>query len=139
MKKESKGAKKSVGSPEPHVGIFWLVNGCSLFDSTPLSEAEPHAGYLGHAPSHIDVWAQFQRLGKAPRESEYEECPRGRVIFDSASETFTLLADKCILSRKDLIQKIREEFHLPKKTKLGSDPHYRCHHCLYAAQENSDD
>ena len=123
MKKESK--------PESHVGIFWLVNGCLLFDSTPLSEAEPHAGHLGHARSHIKAWAQFQRLGKAPRESEYEEYPRGRVIFDPAAGEFTILADQCILDRKDLITQIKTTLHLPPNTKPGTDIHYRCFLCLY--------
>ena len=63
MKKESK--------PESHVGIFWLVNGRLLFDSTPLSKAERYGDHLTHPPSHIDVWTQYQRSGKAPRESEY--------------------------------------------------------------------
>jgi hypothetical protein len=131
MKKESKRAKKTVGSPQPDVGIFWLVNGRLLFDSTPLSEAEPDAGYLGHAPSHIDVWAQFQRFGKSPRESEYEEFPRGRVMYHPAAEEFTILADKCILDRKDLIIQIKMTLHLPPNTTLATDSHYRCFTCLY--------
>jgi hypothetical protein len=131
MTKESKRTRKSAGSPQPHVGIFWLVNGRLLFDSTPLSEAERYAGHLGHARSHIDVWAQFQRLGKAPRESEYEEFPRGRVMYHPAAEEFTILADQCILSRKDLIAQIKQALRLPPNTKLGTDPHYRCFTCLY--------
>jgi len=31
----------------------------------------------------------------------------------------------------DLIAKIKEELHLPKKTKVGTDPHYRCFHCQW--------
>ena len=131
MKKQSKRAKKSVASPEPHVGIFWLLNGRLLFDSTPLSEAELYAGHLGHAPSHDDVWAKFQRLGKAPRESEYEEFPRGRVIYHPAVGEVTIFADQCILDRKDLIAQIMQTLHLPPKTKLDTDSHYRCHHCLF--------
>ena len=117
-----------------YVGIFWLVHGKLLLDSTLLSEAAPYGDHRDHPRSHIDVWEQFQRLGKAPRESEYEEFPRGRVIYDSASATFTLFADKCILERKDLIAQIKDALHLPKQTALDTDPHYRCWSCLYGKQ-----
>jgi len=43
----------------------------------------------------------------------------------------TLLADTCILKRKELIAKIKEELRLPKQTTLGTDPHYRCFTCLH--------
>ncbi len=120
------------------VGIFWLLRDKLLFDTTPLNEAEPYGDHLTHPGSHIDVWEQFQRLGQAPRESEYEEYPRGRVMYHPATDTFLLLADKCILDSKDLIAQIRNALHLPKNTKLGTDPHYRCFTCLYGSDDDDD-
>jgi hypothetical protein len=131
--------KRKKSDQAQYVGIFWLVHGKLLFDSTLLSEAEPYGDHRDHPRSHIDVWEQFQRLGKAPRESEYEEFPRGRVIYDSASATFTLFADRCILERKDLIAQITKELHLPHKTKFDIDPHYRCAVCLYGKQIDDED
>jgi hypothetical protein len=125
--------------PEPSVGIFWLVRDKLLFDTASLSEAEPYGDHLTHPRSHIKVWEQFQRLGQAPRESEYEEYPRGRVMYHPALEEFTILADQCILSRKDLIAQIKKELHLPKSTKTGTDPHYRCFQCLYGNDDDDSD
>jgi len=102
---EGQEVKRKKSDQAQYVGIFWLVNGKLVIDSTPLNKAEPYGDHRDHPRSHIDVWEQFQRLGKAPRESEYEEFPRGRVIYDSASGTFTLFADRCILERKDRIKK----------------------------------
>ncbi len=124
--------------PEPRVGIVWLVRDKLLFDSTPLSEAEPYGDHLTHSRSHIKVWKQFQRLGKAPRESEYEEYPRGRVMYHPSPDEFTILADQCILSRKDLITQIKKELHLPKNTKTGTDLHYKCSRCLNASEQDDD-
>ncbi len=124
--------------PEPSVGIMWLVRGKLLFDSVPLSEAEAYDKHLNHPRSHIKVWEQLQRLGQAPRESEYEEYPRGRVVFDTPLTEFTLYADKCILDRKDLIAQIRDTFHLPKSTKTGTDAHYRCSRCLNGSEQDDD-
>ena len=123
---------------EPRVGIFWLVKGELIFDSSPLDEAESYGEHLTHPRSHIDVWNQFQQVGKVPRESEYEEYPRGRVMHHPASVEFTILADKCIADRKELVSEIKKTLHLPKKTKLGSDPHYRCFTCLYPKGEDDE-
>ena len=124
---------------EPRVGIMWLIRDKLIFDSTPLSGVEACSGYRDHPGRHIDVWELLQRQGKAPHESEYEEYPRGRVIYDAAAGAFTLYADKCILDRKDLIAQIKEELHLPRDTKTGTDPHYRCFRCLYGSDEDDDD
>lgn len=125
-------------SKEPQVGIMWLVRDQLIFDSVPMHEAEANGEHWDHPSSHIEVWEHLRRLDKVPRESEYEEFPRGRVIYDSASGKFTLLADKCILDRNDLIDKIKNTLHLPKSTKTGTDLHYRCFHCLYGDAEDDD-
>jgi hypothetical protein len=116
---------------EPHVGIFWVVNAKPIIDSTPLGEAEPYGDHLTHAPSHIDVWTLFQRNGIAPLNMEYEEAPRGRVMYDTKTRRFTLLADRCILKRKDLVGKIMSAMNLTgKNIDKGTDSHYRCADCL---------
>src|SRR6202035_1481936 len=101
-------------SPEdvPHVGIFWLLNGKLVIDSMPLGEAEPYGDHLTHPRSHIDVWGQWRLDGKAPGESEYEEFPRGRVMYNTKTQRFTLLADKCILKDKGMVSKIVSELNL---------------------------
>jgi hypothetical protein len=53
---------------------------------------------------------------KVPPECEYEEYPRGRVIAQ-----------------------IKGALHLPAKTKVGSDPHYRCFACLYGKDEDDEE
>jgi hypothetical protein len=119
----------------PQLGIFWLVEGVLLIDKSGLNEAEPYGHHLNHPRSHMDVWEQYQHKGKVPLEIEYEEKPRGRVMFDTVSKCFTILADKCILGRKDLMAKIRSEFNLPKTAQLGADSHYRCYRCLYGTDD----
>jgi hypothetical protein len=41
---------------EPSVGIFWLVGGSLIIDSTPLSEAEQYGDHLTQPRSHLEVW-----------------------------------------------------------------------------------
>jgi len=44
MKKSHEGGQRKTSTPttEPRVGIFWLVDGEPLIDSTSLSDAEPY-------------------------------------------------------------------------------------------------
>lgn len=79
---------------------------------------------------HAEVWGEYQREGTVPVEMEYEESPRGRVIFHVKTRRFTLLADRCILNDKGIVHQIMSNMSLPKNTKTDSDNHYRCSACL---------
>jgi hypothetical protein len=129
--RQGKRRKNSRQVPDPHVGIFWLVDGKLLIDSIPMSEAETYGDNLTYPRGHADVWEQYLRAGAVPADMEYEESPRGRVMFDTRTRRFTLLADRCILRNKGMVRQIMSEMNLPSKNvDKGSDSHYRCSACL---------
>ena len=76
-------------TPEPSVGIFWLFRDRLIIDATPLSKAELYGSALGHPTSHIDHWTRLQRTRAVPAEIEYEEPPRGRVVYDQREQRFS--------------------------------------------------
>ncbi len=115
---------------EPRVGIFWLYNGKVIIDSTPLSEAEPDFGSLGHATGHKDYWTALQERGALPIEVEYDEPPRGRVGYNLKKKAFSMLADQCIIDDAGTVQKIIAALHLPDDTEPMPDFQYRCTTCL---------
>jgi len=123
----------------PHLGIFWLIDGKLIIDSSPLSEAERYGDCMTYPGGHVHVWAKFECSGRVPQGSQYEEYPRGRVTFDTKNESFMILADQCILIRKDMIAQIKKALHLPKKVQLDTDSHYRCPHCLRGKKTNEDE
>lgn len=86
---------------EPRVGIFWLINDKLLFDSAPIKKAETHLPFKIHSGDHYSVWEALQQSGRAPAEIEYEELPRGRVMFDMETRRFNILADRCILKPEE--------------------------------------
>jgi hypothetical protein len=115
----------------PKVGIFWLVKGRLVFDTTPLAEAESYGDCKGHSRGHVDRWRQMQNGGMAPNDAEYEQFPRGRIVYNMKTEKFMLLADRCILKKRNLVKKIMKEMQLPPTiTECGTDEHYRCYRCL---------
>ena len=115
---------------ERQLGIFYLVKGKLLIDSTPLSKAVRHGDHLIHDRNHDEYWAQLVSTGAVP-DAEYEEHPRGRVAFNEKTGNYALLADRCILRRKGVVGKIFSRMSLPPgDTESGTDSHYRCFRCL---------
>jgi len=128
--------RSTSATTEARVAIFWFFNDRLILDVTPLSEAEPYGTALTHPTSHIDHWERLQRKGKVPSDVPYEEPARGRIIFDGREGRFHLLADQCILGRRDIIKAILKATHLPPgKTAEGRDEHDRCFGCLFPADD----
>ena len=83
----------------PHVGIFWVVQTPDgearlLAAGCPLDRAEPHGDCLTYSPGHYETWAHWRRdrtvdpaLRAIVRSSEYEDWPRGRIVFDRSRES----------------------------------------------------
>ena len=131
------------GRVQSKVGIFWLVGERLILDASPLSEADPYGDCLTHRNSHIDYWTEQQSLGAVPKEMEYEEPPRGRVVFNRKNERFMLYADRCILDKRAVVNLIKELMHLPSdRTDVGTDGHfghYRCYRCLENSANRDDE
>jgi hypothetical protein len=74
-------------------------------------------------------WRRFRTVDPAlralVRSSEYEDWPRGRIVFDRARDLFVLYADRKLLTPA-MIARIATQFHLPaERTEVQSDWHYQ--------------
>jgi hypothetical protein len=59
------------------------------------------------------------------RSSEYEDRPRGRIVFDRSRDLFILYADRKLLT-PETITRIATQFHLPaERTEVQTDWHYQ--------------
>ncbi len=126
-----------MSAEEPLVGVFWYFRCNFVIDSTPLSAATPYGYCATHPRGHLRYWTLLQRNGTVPFEIEYEEPPRGRVLYDQRRGRFVLLADACILRRHDLVRQLIAKMHLPAaETEIDSDSHYRCSACLARARRH---
>jgi len=112
------------------VGIFWLVGTRLVIDAAPLSEAGNYGDFKIYEGDHVTLWDELERRGEVPRNSAYEEHPRGRVNFNTKTQRFTLFADPCILRKKGVVKKLLRLMCLPDDTPLSTDAHYRCFRCL---------
>jgi len=123
----------------PRVGIVFLVGRSTLFvHGTPVPAASTYGDFKIEEKDHLQYWDDLLRAGSVPA-IEYDEIPRGRCVFDKRTQKFTLLLDRCILQRKDLVARIVEHLQLPSPGwVLSDDSHYRCPHCLRGKQKFSE-
>ncbi len=119
----------------PSVGIFWNVTDCLLVERSALADAEQYGDCLTHAIGHYDRWQQWQGLGGAKLSSrglpksilstEYDDWPRGRVVYEIASEIFVVYADRR-LQKPGIISALKAGFGIATATvRIRSDLHYR--------------
>jgi len=121
------------------VGIFWFVPGPDgtdvlVTDMTPLDRAETYGGCLTHAEGHAEFWESMAKtgpVGLAKRGlppamvwSEYDDHPRGRVVF-RRSDGFVIFADRR-LHAPAFIGPVARCFGLADRAyRIAADPHYR--------------
>ena len=118
----------------PMVGIFWMVGRRIIIDAKPLSEAGKYGEFKIYDGDHVTYWSELEKRGEVPRDSDYEEHPRGRVNYNTKTLQFTLFLDRCIFRKKHVVKKLMLLMHLPSDTVLSSDGHYRCFRCLTGKQ-----
>jgi hypothetical protein len=121
------------------VGVFWAVqeHGTAVLlleHRCSLKEAEPYGNMLTCPHGHYEIWERWRKsVGDGRRTSvpsiiavcEYEEWPRGRIVYDSKNTRFILYADAQILRRAALLSTICKKFRLPMDREAKWDNHYR--------------
>ncbi|WP_159014578.1 hypothetical protein [Acidisoma sp. S159] len=121
------------------VGPFWVVEegGKSVIVAltVPLERAETYGDMLTMETGHLQHWSRLARRGAAalrtageptaPVWSEYEEWPRGRVIFDCVARHFVIRADRQ-LHHPAFVRLITDHFCIEAaKATVLADDHYR--------------
>jgi len=120
------------------LGPFWVVEdqgrAVLIAHAVPLDQAVPYGDMLTVEAGHFEVWSALARRGSrllraagiptAPVWSEYEEWPRGRVLYDCAARHFVIRADRQ-LRRPALLRLITDHFRIAvADTTVLSDDHY---------------
>lgn len=119
----------------PAVGIFWRVDGILVIDRSPLEEAEPYGDCRTHAAGHYERWQEWQALGvpslraigypKSIATTEYDDWPRGRIVYEVVPQRFVLYADRR-LQKPEIIAALKRAFGLgDAEVFVRSDLHYR--------------
>jgi hypothetical protein len=100
-----------------------------------LDDAERYGDCLTHAAGHYERWQEWQALSEKVlasagypsllRSTEYDEWPRGRIVYEIVSNRFVLYADRR-LRKPQIIDALIMAFGLiGVEVAVRSDAHYR--------------
>jgi hypothetical protein len=127
---------------DAYVGPYWFVRDDSgrvvlLAHRCALAEAEKYGDFITCPHGHYDVWERWR--AKCPtesavdvlRDSEYEEWPRGRVVFDAVHSQFIVYADSQVFECA-LQHRVLDHFGIPAgRVVFMRDGHYRSTRSLH--------
>ncbi len=106
------------------VGIFWVFRGSLLAATWALKDGEEYGDAVNGLSDHVNYWPQFQKQNPELRKLEYQEVPRGRVLFSKAAQKFIVYMDK-LLHEPKIKRAILKKFDLPvAQTRFLTDLHY---------------
>ncbi|RWD31630.1 MAG: hypothetical protein EOS22_04200 [Mesorhizobium sp.] len=122
------------------MGYFWLLidregRDAILADTLELAGAETYGELLTHPGGHYHFWEKMRRRGPAwlrarnlPAallSSEYEDWPRGRVVYSPSQDSFLAYADPRIQT-PTRIALVRKRFQISGSNfVISGDSHYR--------------
>ncbi len=113
------------------VGLFFYIDSDELdyhnwiYHVTSEEKAEKYGDFLIDPAGHDKLFDQAFK--NVPDHIEYFDFPRGRVVFDTKSESHIIYIDKCLADEADHIAK---SFFIKKYTVDTDDEHYVCPGCI---------
>lgn len=82
----------------PQIGIYWLHGGSVLGLACALAQAEPGIPEILDSPfTHVEAWPSVRAAAGLPPELEYDELPRGRVLFAYGPQTSIVYGDRALI------------------------------------------
>jgi hypothetical protein len=118
---------KEASADTPRIGIFWLClkdGQFKVFFSEPitLEFGEDYGTFIVAAQEHYNMWEALKRHNFVPRNSEYEDLPRGRVAYDKEARQYVVYTGKYLKST--MKSTIISDFKLKSNTRWETDLHY---------------
>lgn len=100
-----------------------------LSDSCPINNADTYGEFKICNTDHYSYWKKIQKASSRLKIVDYDFYPRGRVVYNTKTNKYHIILDKCIQG-ENTIDLIIDEFKLPRKDVIiMSDEHYKCHRC----------
>lgn len=107
------------------VGILGFFNLKLIAYSVDLKEGVDDGLFINGPFDHVNQWNITKKSHPKLSTFEYEEIPRGRVLYNKNEKRFSVYMDKVLFKEKQTKDIITAEFQLPiSKTKFMTDSHY---------------
>jgi hypothetical protein len=106
------------------IGIFWIVNNRVDGFKEPIDNGENYGDTVQPSVDHFTYWERFISRYPQLKIFEYDEVPRGRVIYDKKNKVFVILSSKRVLNNKDLVRDVCLFYEIDGNVELRWDEHY---------------
>jgi hypothetical protein len=124
MSKQLARKQKPFRDVSGKIGIFWWYDETLLASVCHVDEGEVAGGTVDSKFNHVGSWPALQKRHPRLRKLEYDDMPRGRVIYVRKSKKFRVLMDKALF-QPHIKAVIMAWFGLAKsQTSFLTDEHY---------------
>ncbi len=107
------------------VGIFWFFKGNVISDSVSHSLGEEYGNFVNGRSDHCTFWPSIQRLSPEAAKYEYDQVPRGRVVYNRKDDRFFVYGSEKFVRNERQKGMVLSKFNLPPdKTFFRADEHY---------------
>jgi len=108
------------------VGVFWIFENQIFFETQKLKGIKPINGFKDSDLSHYQVWDKVKNQNSKFYLYEYEDIPRGRVVYDILNNQFIVYCNENILKEEESKKLILENFGLIDENYIfKEDEHYK--------------
>jgi hypothetical protein len=109
---------------EGFIGIFWIINGKVDGFKEPVENGEDYGDTVQPSCDHFTYWDEFTLCYPQLRLLEYDEIPRGRVVYDRKKNRFVILSSREVLNSSKLVESVCQFYGLGENIELRWDEHY---------------
>jgi hypothetical protein len=119
---------RDTASTIPMIGIYWLQ--CkgglfSIFHSIPytIEFGMEYGNFIIAKEAHYETWLFLQKRGAIPKNAEYDDIPRGRVLYNKVQKRYKVFTGRWVIPVIKSV--ISANFRLPKRGVIwDTDEHY---------------
>lgn len=110
----------------PHIGIFWIYKSQIYLKSIQIDNIKPIDGFIDSDFAHYLVWDKISAQNSDFYLYEYEDIPRGRIVYDVKDRRYIVYSNEDIINSEEARNLIIEAFHLDNDRVLFQyDMHYK--------------
>jgi hypothetical protein len=111
------------------VGVFWVYQNIVYLKTQKLDTIKSINGFKDSDLSHYQVWDEIKLQNNNFYIYEYEDIPRGRVVYDCNDKIFIVYCNPIFIDNINIKDSIIKAFDLPKNSyKFIEDEHYTIKH-----------
>ena len=126
-KNKMKNQNISAWKVNSKVGVFWGYQGKIIAGTTQFKNADDDGYFVNSPYSHVEYWKVVRKRCPELNEYEYEDIPRGRVLFSKEDEVFYIYMDKKLCNesyKRQVLMEFAISQYNKEKIQFKTDLHY---------------